>query len=78
MSQPATAFYEKVLAKYGLATLLALWFFYYLTSDVSGTMQALKAQMGAHTADTAYYLRAICLRVSKDEAERAGCVPPQH
>ena len=74
MNQPP-AFYERILSKYGLPTAIALFLIYWVTSDVSGTMRAMQATLNEHMSESAYYLRAICLHVSKDEAERAECVP---
>lgn len=67
---------ERVLAKYGLATVLALALVYWLTTEVTGRMTRMEERIDGHISDTTYYLRAICLNVAKDEVARAGCIPP--
>jgi len=67
---------ERILAKYGLATVLAIAFFYWLTSDVSGTMRDIQRKLDDHISESAYYLRQICINTSTDEKGRAACQPP--
>lgn len=77
MTQPSSSFYERVLSKYGLATALAVFFVYWITSDVSGTTRAIKTALDNHISETAYYLRAICINTSTDDAQRASCMLPR-
>lgn len=68
---------ERVLTKWGLATLLAIGLVWWIASDVSGTQHRIEAKLDTHMNESAYYLRAICLHTAKDESERAGCIPLQ-
>ena len=77
MSQPATAFYEKVLTKYGLATFLAVFLVWWVTADVSGAIKHIQASLNEHISENAYYLRGICLNTAQTDAQRANCIPPQ-
>lgn len=77
MTQPASSFYERTLSKYGLATALAIFFVYWITSDVSGTMRSIKDTLDGHITETAYYLRAICINTAQDDAQRSACVVPR-
>ena len=71
----AAAIAERILTKYGLATLLALAFFYWITSDVSGTMRDIREQLNGHVTETTFYLRQVCLNTAQNEAQRAACIP---
>jgi len=65
---------ERILAKYGLATVLALFFVYWLTSDISGTMRAIQSTLNEHISESTYYLRQVCINTAQDEAQRAACI----
>lgn len=72
----AMAAAERVLKQYGLATLLALAFFWWVTSDVSGTIRNVRDVLNEHVSSSTFYSRQICLNTARDEAARAGCTPP--
>lgn len=68
--------WERVLNRYGLATVLALFLVWWLTSGVSGSISAIQQSLHDHVAETTFFLRAICVNAAKDEGQRANCVPP--
>jgi hypothetical protein len=70
-------YWERMLAKYGLATVLAVAFFWWLTSDVSGVMRETNATLKDHVRDSNFYLRQLCLNTAQTDAARAGCIPPE-
>jgi hypothetical protein len=74
---PNAAFAERVLSKYGLATLLALGFFYWVTTDVSGSIKAVQVTLSDHISESTYYLRQVCINTAKDETQRAACIAPR-
>lgn len=64
--------------KLGVPTVIAgalLWFF---MTQVSANIANIQRDLREHVAATNFYLRAICMNGSKDEAERANCVAPPH
>jgi hypothetical protein len=67
---------ERILTKYGLATVLAIAFFYWITSDVSGTVRDIQSRLNDHISETSFYLRQICINTAVDEKGRAACQPP--
>jgi len=74
---PQTSFYEKVLTKYGLATFLAVFLVWWVTTGVSGNITAIKTALDEHISETAYYLRAICVNTAQDDNQRASCIVPR-
>lgn len=77
MSQ-SVSFYEKILTKYGLATFIAVFLIWKLTTSVSGDIEKIQATLNEHVSETAHYLRGICLHTANNETERAECnVPPR-
>ena len=76
MTIPKNPFIAALL-RYGFATAAATYLIWALASDVSGRIQDIQASMHEHTSETAFYLRAICLNVAKDDVQRAGCVLPR-
>jgi hypothetical protein len=75
LTAQAAAVAERILTKWGLATLLALGLVWWIASDVSGTMRDIRTKLDLHTNDTTFYLRQVCLNTAKDESQRAGCIP---
>ena len=74
---PQTAFYEKVLTKYGLATFLAVFLVWWVTTGVSGSITQIQTALNEHISETAYYLRAICVNTAQDDSQRAACIAPR-
>jgi hypothetical protein len=74
---PQTATFAKVLEKYGLATVLALFFVWWVTSDLSGSVRAIQDTLTEHISESAYYMRQICLNTAQDESQRAACIAPR-
>ena len=68
---------ERMLAKYGLATILALMFFYWLTGGVTKDIAEIKAAQLQHDTETAYYMWRVCQNTAKDETQLAACIPPK-
>ena len=83
--------WTQVAYKFGVPSVIALALVWFLMEQVStaqaGTHQAIlevgKAldkhvtDMRQEQAETRFYLRQICINAAKDEAQRAGCVPPE-
>lgn len=69
--------FDRYLAKYGAATVIALFLVWWMASDVSGSLHSLRTMLESHVSETNFYLRAICLNTSQNEAQRASCIPPE-
>lgn len=65
--------WERILTKYGAATAIALFLVWWLASDVSGQISAVRATLAGHVVETNFYLRQICLNTSKDPQQAMGC-----
>lgn len=65
--------WERVLSKYGAATLIALFLVWWVTSGVSGGIAAIQQSLRDHVSETTFYLHAICVNAAKDEGQRANC-----
>ena len=75
LSGAAAAAAERILTKWGLATLLALGLVWWIATDVSGTMRDIRNKLDTHMNDTTFYLRQVCLNTATNESQRAGCIP---
>jgi len=64
-----------VLAKHGLATVLALALVWWLTQDMAGTQRWVKDTLTTHSLQTDFYLRQICVNTATTDAQRGGCLP---
>ena len=73
MSESPRPLWSQVLARYGLATLLAL----YLVYQLANTLPAMARTLDAHVNDTRHQtqlLYAICLGINRtDDVARAMC-----
>jgi hypothetical protein len=69
--------WERYISKYGAATAIALFLVWYLASDVSGSLRALKLALDNHVSETNFYLRAICNNTATTEGQRANCIAPE-
>lgn len=66
----------EAISKFGLATILALGFFYWLTSSVEADIKEIKKSQLEHSTEAAYYMWRVCLNTAQDDASRAACIPP--
>ncbi len=66
---------ERMLNKYGVAVVIALFLVWWMTTDISGRIGRMDDQLGDHVKETNFYLRQVCLNTAQTEAERAGCIP---
>lgn len=76
MSQPPIPFYAQIISKYGLATFLAVYLVWQLSTGVSGKIEKIQVSLNEHISETAYYLRQICINSAQDETQRAACLAP--
>jgi hypothetical protein len=78
--------YVQAVATLGLATVLALGFFAWVTQSVDRKLDAMASLPGMVTAhidssgrvnaEILFYLRSMCINSAKNEVERGRCVPP--
>lgn len=68
--------WERVLSRYGLATVIALFLVWWLTSGVTTSLASVQQSLHDHVTETTFYLHAICVNAAQDEGQRANCVPP--
>lgn len=69
---------ESVLFRYGLGALISLGLTIWLAYSVSAEIKGLRNDLQHHITQDAFYLRAICLNLSKgDWAAAQGCQPPK-
>jgi hypothetical protein len=73
----------KVIYLYGIPGAICLFLVYLLAvnvpsaiADVSKSVAAIREAQAKDHRDQTYYLRAICLNLSKDETQRALCSAP--
>lgn len=73
---------EKLLNRYGLATLLVIALSAFLIFVVDREMVDLKAQLREtedqlriHMSESAFYMRQTCINTAQNEAQRAACHP---
>jgi hypothetical protein len=62
--------------KYGAIGAIALFLTWWLASDVSGTLRALAETLNAHSSETAYYMRALCVNSADTPQKLANCQMP--
>lgn len=74
----------RILERYGLATLLAIVFVWFLVQVVTVKLDGMQAALERHMEDTSqalhqltWYSRALCLNSADDEAQRLSCLLPQ-
>lgn len=67
----------RMLDRYGLPAAIAAFLVWFLTHSVASDLTATKALVGAHVAETRWYLWAICMNVAgEDASQRARCYVP--
>lgn len=69
--------WERILGKYGLATVIALGLTAWLASNVSGQVSKVRETLDLHVSETNFYLRQVCINTAQNEGQRAGCIPPR-
>lgn len=57
----------------GVPSAIAAFLLWYLVSNVSANISAIRQKMDEHVMESAIYLRAICVNTAKNESERATC-----
>lgn len=57
----------------GVPSAIAAFLLWYLVSNVSANISAIRQDVRDHVTESAIYLRAICLNTAKDEGERESC-----
>ncbi len=68
---------ERLIAKYGEVTVIALALVWWLASDVSGTVRGVREDLREHILTTNYYLKQICLNGATSDVQRYACIPPE-
>lgn len=66
--------WERILTKYGAATLIALGLVWWLASNVSGQVAEVRKTLDAHVTETNFYLKNICINTAQIESQRAACI----
>lgn len=73
---------ESALAKYGLATVIALGLTSWLALSVSADLRALSAdlrgvkdELTVHMIDSVFYMRQVCLNTAQNDVQRDSCHP---
>lgn len=66
---------ERMLGRYGLATLLALGLTIWLVNTVSADISDIRRQLSTHVTETNIYLRQICINTASTDAQRYQCYP---
>lgn len=73
-----------ILLKYGVGGGLAIYFAWFLTNQVSGTLTSVKENLALHTTDAQYnlktnekiyyLLRTICVNSAQTNEDRSNCL----
>lgn len=64
-----------VLRQHGPSVVIALWFTYWLTAQVSATIAAVQRDLTEHMRLSSFFSRQICINTARDEVQRASCEP---
>ncbi len=60
--------------KYGPLAAIAIFLVWWIATDISGNLRHIGERLDSHTAETAFYMRQMCLNTSQNETQRAGCI----
>lgn len=61
----------------GVVGAIALLLVYGLMANVSRSLEALTETLNAHSSETAYYMRAICINAADTPQKLANCQEPK-
>lgn len=67
--------WERLLTKYGAATMIALFLVWWMSAGISADMKAIRSDLAQHVTETNIYLRQICLNTSATPQQAIGCEP---
>jgi hypothetical protein len=63
--------WARFIERYGIATLLAAWLIYFITTGLSKDVKAMREEH----QELRIYLRQICMNTAATDIAYAGCIP---
>ena len=64
--------WAKLIARYGIATAVALWLIWFITQGIGIDIRAMRAE---HQS-LAFYARQTCINTAQTEGQRVACIAP--